>query len=224
MSRLRIASIVEGDGEVLALPILLRRIWSELLGGEHVEVLRPNRCKRDRLVNASYNELARFVELAVQQLSAKRDATPELILILVDAEDDLACESGPALLKRSQDCRPDLEMTCVIANHCYETWFAAAAVSLIACGRLRSDASVVGDPENADLRKSWVKQHINRAKYSETADQQDSPQRWIWLSVEKNRPPSTNFVASWKPVCTPPRRMKVRPDQIDSAKRNVIPC
>jgi hypothetical protein len=171
MSRLRIASIVEGDGEVLALPILLRRIWSELLGGEHVEVLRPNRCKRDRLVNASYNELARFVELAVQQLSAKRDETPELILILVDAEDDLACQLGPSLLKRSQACRPDLEIRCVIANHCYETWFAAAADSLMTCGRLKSDAPVVSNPEDADLRKSWVKQHINRAKYSETADQ-----------------------------------------------------
>ena len=39
MSRLRVAPIVEGDGEVVCVPILPRRIWGEFLGGEYVEVV-----------------------------------------------------------------------------------------------------------------------------------------------------------------------------------------
>lgn len=171
MSRLRIASIVEGDGEVSALPELLRRVWTELLNGEYIDVLRPIRCKRDKLIRSHFNELPRMVELASKLLNAKRDATPELILVLIDAEDEFACQLGPILLKRGKECRPDFDVSCVIANHCYETWFAAASDSLIAHLDLTGDSQLPTDPEQADLRKSWVSKRIRRAKYSETVDQ-----------------------------------------------------
>ena len=38
MSRLCVAPIVEGHGDDRAIRILLQRIWSELLGGDYVEV------------------------------------------------------------------------------------------------------------------------------------------------------------------------------------------
>jgi hypothetical protein len=171
MNRLRIIPIVEGHGEEAALPILLRRIWTELLGGEFIDVMRPNRCKRDRLISSNHRELDRFVELSIRHLSVKRDATPELILVVVDAEDDLACQLGPTLLQRAQECRPDMDITCVVANRCYETWFAAAADSLRHELDLTSDTEFPSDPETQNLRKSWVERRIRRAKYSETSDQ-----------------------------------------------------
>ena len=39
MSRLKVAAIVEGHGEVTALPILLRRIWYEIIQGEYIDIV-----------------------------------------------------------------------------------------------------------------------------------------------------------------------------------------
>ncbi len=44
----RWVSIVEGDGEVLALPNLLRRIAAWRLPDEYVEMAHPIRVKKDR--------------------------------------------------------------------------------------------------------------------------------------------------------------------------------
>ena len=38
MSRLRVAAIVEGHGEVASVPILLQRIWNELIQGEYLDL------------------------------------------------------------------------------------------------------------------------------------------------------------------------------------------
>ena len=46
MSRIRIAPIVEGHGETEAIRPLLRRIWTELLGGEYADILKPIRRPR----------------------------------------------------------------------------------------------------------------------------------------------------------------------------------
>jgi len=66
LSRLRVAPIVEGHGEDLAVRILLRRLWTELLGGEHIEVLKPIRSSRTKLIQTP--ELERAVDLAVLKL------------------------------------------------------------------------------------------------------------------------------------------------------------
>jgi len=50
-AKLILSTIVEGDGEVVAFPILLRRIAAWLSPGLVVEVPRPFQVKRDRFVN-----------------------------------------------------------------------------------------------------------------------------------------------------------------------------
>jgi hypothetical protein len=49
MSRLRVAPIVEGDGEFQCVRILLDRIWRELLGGDYIDVTRAVRWPSGRL-------------------------------------------------------------------------------------------------------------------------------------------------------------------------------
>ncbi len=171
MSRLRVASIVEGHGEVAAVPILLRRIWHELIGGEHVDVLRPIRQNRYRLSNNKDDVLANAVSLAANKLSdPSLTAASPLILILLDAEDDLYCELGPKLLQIAQNSRSDKNISCVIANVMYETWFVAAAESLSDYLELTGEIVPV-DPEGQSLGKPWVKKRIKGVKYSETVDQ-----------------------------------------------------
>lgn len=48
---IQIASIVEGDGEVAALPVLLRRLNEWRPGNCYAQVLQPIRVHRDRFLN-----------------------------------------------------------------------------------------------------------------------------------------------------------------------------
>lgn len=169
MSRLRIAPIVEGHGEDGAIRILLERIWYELFGGEYLDVLKPIRSKRQKLVNEP-REFGRVVDLAALKLQGNKTDDPEMILILLDADKDLPCVLGPDLLKKGRSHRGDVDFSCVIANVDYETWFVAAAPSL--SGHLDlSEYDADLDPEAARLGKGWIKQRIRRVKYSETVDQ-----------------------------------------------------
>lgn len=171
MSRLRIAAVVEGHGENAAVPILLRRIWVELLGGEFVDVMRPIREKRDRLVADRFENLCNAVDLAVGKLrAAGADECPGLVLVLVDAEEARSCQLGPSLLEHAKACRPDVDLTCVVATPCFETWFIAAASSLAEHLDTSGDVTLPESPEQDGLGKGWIKQRIRRAKYSETVD------------------------------------------------------
>ena len=171
MSRLRIIPIVEGFGEVEAARTLLKRVGEELLGGDFVDVLTPIRGKLNRLVADKFDDLCRYVELAVRKLKvAEGDDCSGLVLVLVDAEEAASCQLGPSLLARAKACRPDVDVTCVVATPCFETWFVASASSLAEHLDLGADASLPEAPEHARLGKGWIKQRIRRAKYSETVD------------------------------------------------------
>ena len=58
-----IASIVEGDGEVAALPILLRRMGEWLTPSIGINLSQPIRVRRDRFLNRD-EEFRRYLLLA----------------------------------------------------------------------------------------------------------------------------------------------------------------
>ncbi len=64
MSRITIVPIVEGYGEDGAVRNLLWRIWTEIVGGEHAEILRPIRRSRGKFLKASEEDVERSVGLA----------------------------------------------------------------------------------------------------------------------------------------------------------------
>jgi hypothetical protein len=169
LSRLRIAPVVEGHGEDNAIRILLWRVWTEVLGGEYVEVLQPIRGKRFKIVKTS--ELERALDLAVLKLREDDSDDLSMVLVLLDAEDDLPCVLGPDLLSRAQKVRSDMDISCVIANVEYETWFVAAAQSLSSFLALPKDEALPLDPEKLGQGKGWIQRRIRRPKYSETVDQ-----------------------------------------------------
>lgn len=172
MSRLLVAPIVEGHGEVACLRPLLQRLWIEVVRGEHLEVLRPIRQPRDRLVRDP-EELRRAVELAALKLAASGGpaATPSLVLVLLDAEEDPVCELAPELLNRCRASRPDLDVACVLAKREYETWFVAAAASLGSFLNLSPGSTLPNDPETTGQGKGWIEERFRGAKYTETLDQ-----------------------------------------------------
>ena len=172
MGRLRVAAIVEGHGEVQAFPILLRRIWIEFLGGEYIDILTPPiRQPRDKLAKNKNDTLTRALQLAASKLKNSRSdlPDPELILVLIDADDDLPCVLGPEMLAFAESSRGDFVVSCVVANVDFETWFIASATSL--SDFLDDVASAPADPEASRVGKGWIKRKFKGPKYSETIDQ-----------------------------------------------------
>lgn len=157
-----ISTIVEGHGEIEALPLLLRRIAAAL--GSAVHTPRPIRVKRHKVVKPG--ELERAVELAARQ--ARADGS---ILVLLDADSDCPEELAPQLLRRATDARPDREIRVVLAKTEYEAWFLAAARSIAGKRGIDPSATPPDDPESIGSPKGWLRRHMRDQPYSETLDQ-----------------------------------------------------
>ena len=160
-----VASIVEGDGEVAALPVLLRRLaqWRSATG--HVNVLPPIRVYKDRFLNRP-EEFSRHLKLA-----AAKCGDAGWVLILFDADDDCPAQRGAAVLAQAKTIIPHRRVAVVLANREFEAWFIAAAESLNGCRGFQShahDAKV--DPEIPRNAKGWVRERMP-AGYGETTDQ-----------------------------------------------------
>ena len=159
----RIASIVEGHGEVKALPILLRRIALSLSPHSPIEALRPNRVKRQLIV--SPGELERYVELA-----ARQTGPDGAILILLDADQDFPADLAIDLLRRARAARSDRRIRAVLAKMEYEAWFIAATTSI--ARRYGSDVRPPPDPEAISDAKGWLGRNVLRgATYHPTRHQ-----------------------------------------------------
>jgi hypothetical protein len=187
VSRLRVVPIVEGHGEYQCIRILIERIWLELLAGDFVEVLRPIRQHRHKLVKPE--ELTKAIRLALSKLAnSPASNDPGLVLVLIDADDEPACQLGPRLLEIARSEYAQADVSCVVAVVEYETWFVAAAESLGTYLDL-GGAVPPNDPEKNHLGKSWIERHFRGAKYSETQDQ-PAMTRMMDLVLCRQRSPS----------------------------------
>lgn len=162
---MRIACIVEGHGEVEAVPVLLRRIATALRPGVDLNVAHPIRVPKSRLVRP--DELERAVELAARGTTS-RDG----ILVLVDADDACPAELGPSLLARARLARADRRIAVVIAKREFESWFVAAARSIAGRRGLTCDLDPPPDPEGVTDAKGWLRARSEaNVSYRETVDQ-----------------------------------------------------
>jgi hypothetical protein len=168
MSRIIIAPIVEGHGEQRsAIRTLLTRVWTEIVGGDYARVVRPVRIPRSQLLTS--DGLLRAIDLAHLNLIEIGSDDPSLIMVVLDADADPPCHLAPRLLELAQRERGHLDVSVVLANPEFETWFAAAAESLRAFFDL-SVAAPSADPESARQQKGAVRQWMG-GHYSETIDQ-----------------------------------------------------
>lgn len=158
-----IACIVEGHGEVIAVPELIRRVGSEQNPPRYPIVERPIPIPGSRLRQAA--EFDRALQLAAAQ--AGRGGG---ILILFDAEEACPAELGPEL--RGRITRDDIEVGVVLAKFEYEAWFLAAAESIRGQRGLADDLEAPPDPESVRGAKEWLRDRMEGSRtYSETLDQ-----------------------------------------------------
>lgn len=160
-----VASIVEGDGEVTALPILLRRLNEWQTPESYVDVLPPIRVRRDRFLNRD-DEFRRNLLLA-----AAKCGEEGWILVLLDADDDCAAQMGADILCRAQNCIPHRRVSVVLANREYEAWFIAAAQSLHGRRGFSCPMAPEVDAERPRNAKGWVGERMSDGAYRETTDQ-----------------------------------------------------
>ena len=156
------ACIVEGHGDGLSVPIILRRL-AEGEGIFDLRVVGPFRIPRYAIVRAG--ELERAVERAARGLGGEGG-----ILILLDADDDLPCQLGPSLASRAAAARRDVNTCVVIANREKEAWFLAAIESLRGRRGIPDQAAAPIDPEGVRGAKAWLAGMMGRS-YSEVTDQ-----------------------------------------------------
>ena len=161
----RLASIVEGDGECEAIPVLVRRIALALDPGLVPLVQPVLRVPGSRLIKQG--ELERTVELAARKLGGQGG-----ILIVLDCDDGCPAEDAPTFLKRAIAARRDLAISVVLAKREYEAWFLAAAESLRGQRGLPTDLAGPPDPEAIRGAKEWLAERMPPGRgYSETSDQ-----------------------------------------------------
>jgi hypothetical protein len=164
-----IYAIVEGHGEVQAVPLLLRRLAHECIGSYDLHVFPAHRVPRGRILRPDH--LERAAELGRRRIveSGGRGG----VMLLLDADDDCPATLGPELLARLRNVIPDLPLSVVLAKREYEAWFLGAAYSLRRLSNVRDDANPPIEPEAIIGAKEYLARVLLEpgAVYSETVDQ-----------------------------------------------------
>ncbi|MET4922730.1 DUF4276 family protein [Streptomyces sp. PSRA5] len=148
-----IASVVEGEGEISALPVLLRRLMHEAQIWD-ADIQKPFLVDRGRLVRPG--GLERAVEAQGRRVPADH---PGGILVVIDADDDCPANLGPSLLARAETTRPDRRTAVVVANREFEAWFLASAPSLGGRAGLADRLKVPANSETLRDCKGWLTHH-----------------------------------------------------------------
>lgn len=186
----RIAPLVEGDGEVASVPVLLRRIIQSIDPTVSPVVPRGFRHPSGSMRRAG--GLERAIE-AVAQIHPGH-----VVFVLIDSDDDCPRDLGPELLGRARRARSDLLVSIVLAHREYEAWFVAAAESLAGLRNLRQDLTAPADPEEIRDAKGWLSRQMPPSlRYSPSQDQAALSSQFD-LKLAKNR--SRSFRKLWKEV------------------------
>lgn len=175
----RILAIVEGHGEVRAVPALLRR-WFKHRRFRNFEtpsqaIRAPGsgalKCAHDAAEDLGIES---FVELALGQ-------RPDGILVVLDADDECIERRGtsrralgPELQDRARAVAPHVPIEVVVADREYEAWFLAGLASLRRAGKVPRAARLpaLKDIERTRNCKEPLRHLLGRA-YEETTDQAD---------------------------------------------------
>ena len=156
--------VVEGHGEMEAVPLLIRRVVQQIDPLLDVHIPHPVRFSRSTLLRAGGLEKA--VIFAAE--NAGRDGA---VLVVLDSDDDCPARLGPALLDRARAARADLPIAVVLAKCEYENWFLAAAESLRGRRGLPDDIESPADPEAIRGAKEWLSDRMLSDNYVPTLHQ-----------------------------------------------------
>jgi hypothetical protein len=183
---MRIATIVEGHGEVQALPQLIRRIGRKQDPPIYIELPEPIRTKRDRFLKYEI-DFEKHLRLA-----AKKSGANGKIFVLLDAEEDCPATLGPATVNKIKSVIPHKQIAVAFAKVEFETWFLAGAESISGLRDLPNNLTAPENPESIGSAKGWISRRMpaNR-NYKETIDQAAFASSFD-IDLAEQRSPSLN--------------------------------
>ena len=162
---MKLYPIVEGHGEVTAVPVLLRRLLHEHAQCFGINVGEPIRRTQSEFRGEAGVHRAVKIALSQPQCAA--------VLLLFDGEDDCPAELAEQVRAWAQAVAHGIPCEVVIAYREYETWFLAAMESLRGACRIANDASAPANPESKRNAKGALEAFMpSGASYAETIHQQ----------------------------------------------------
>lgn len=186
-----IIAIVEGAGEVRAVPTLIRRIVATVLPDVVVQV--PSPIKVSRGVLLSDGGLEKYVHLAARQSGPDGG-----ILVLLDADDDCPRDLAPRVLRRATKARKDRRIGVVLACKEYEAWFLAAADSLAGQREMDDGTRAPENPESIRNAKGWLTDRMPPGRAYKATRDQPAFSEMFDLDQARRRAPS--FDKMWRTV------------------------
>ncbi len=164
----KVACIVEGQGEVRAVPFLIRRVGELLDPPVYPLVPEPIRSPRGKMLHRA-DEVGRAIELAIELVGGRGG-----IFILLDSDEDCPVTLARRLQEQAvaaRGAREGLPISVVLAQCEYEAWFLAAAASLRGRRGLKPDLAPPPNPEGIRGAKEWLSARMVGKTYGETTDQ-----------------------------------------------------
>jgi hypothetical protein len=172
----KIHILVEGDGEVAAAKLLVRRILFEKHERYEFQLETYNASGRGNLTTD------KGLEFFLNRL--RRDKDCGAVLILLDAEkEDVACPPrlAKSFAEQSQKLNLPFPVVVVVAVCEYESWFLANLESI--APKYGIEAKYEGNPEEECSAKGWLERQMPKdQKYRETVDQEKMSQL---MNIEK---------------------------------------
>jgi hypothetical protein len=153
-----IVPIVEGHGEVEAVPRLIHRIYAEFSPGIIPKVNPAIRVKAGSFLNDP-DYFQRQISLAASKAAQNNGR----VLILLDCEDVCPAILGPDLLSRAIAVRSDIPYSVVLAHREFETWFIAALNSLGGRAGIALGAFAPPDAEAIRGAKEWLGKQMSQS-------------------------------------------------------------
>jgi hypothetical protein len=178
---LAIAPIVEGHAEVESVPLLLRRIFAKL-GVSNIQVTRPFRVKRNRVVKPG--ELERAINQTIRDRAEVGG-----IMVLIDSDDDCPAELGLQLLDRAKETT-HIPVSVVLAHREFECWLLASKESLRGINGIVENATAPLNPENIRGAKEHLSRNMIRGRRYLAVDDQVTFTETFNLNVARQRCPS----------------------------------
>ncbi|MGB0385163.1 MAG: DUF4276 family protein [Ardenticatenaceae bacterium] len=157
----RIIPLVEGQGDVDAIPTLLYKLLHDRQEWQW-HVGRPYRV---RSLGALKKNLTYFV------LKASKEKECAAILIVLDSDDDCPVGIAEALAAEIRKLNLAQPVAIVFAHREYEAWFLASLPTIAGHHGLPADVVYEGEVEDRRDAKGWLRQQMPVDKYAPTTHQ-----------------------------------------------------
>ena len=148
---MRLETIVEGHGEVEAVPVLLRRL-AAVAAVHDFDIGRPIRRRRSELVREE--PLQRAIGLALLREGCSG------VLVLFDADGACAATLGPRVQRWAEGAAGTTPVAVVLAKQEYEAWFLATVDTLRGRRGIQDDAPEHANPESPRDAKRELKSRL----------------------------------------------------------------